>query len=306
MTTAYCQTASEQVNVGRCSPRSPSSRPVRPSTEPFRWQGKAAKLSKRLRTGAQAGLQEQSPAVPEAAAVDNTVYAGVPFRQWLSPNGQWRVRPIRDEEVAAVARLQAQAFHESSAFAPLDSLLYYVFQGEVLSGLQQKMKYSHKDGFCCLVASAASDPDTIVGVVEVSLQGEKDELKCLADKGFLEESYAYVACMAVDRSARRGGVASALLGAAERMAGKWQQNWVLLHVYCDNFPGLRLYHRNGYADLHTDPEWWGFMGRRRRVLMAKSASVFSVGRSVQSISTNVLKMMQQQSWQEQQQEQGQL
>lgn len=43
----------------------------------------------------------------------------------------------------------------------------------MLSGLQQKMKYSHKDGFCCLVASAASDPDTIVGVVEVSLQGEK-------------------------------------------------------------------------------------------------------------------------------------
>lgn len=34
----------------------------------------------------------------------------------------------RDEEVAAVARLQAQAFHESSSFAPLDSLLYYVFQ----------------------------------------------------------------------------------------------------------------------------------------------------------------------------------
>lgn len=48
-----------------------------------------------------------------------------------------------------------------------------VWQGEVLSGLQQKMKYSHKDGFCCLVASAASDPDNIVGVVEVSLQGEK-------------------------------------------------------------------------------------------------------------------------------------
>lgn len=145
-----------------------------------------------------------------------------------------KICKCRDEEVAAVARLQAQAFHESSAFAPLDSLLYYVFQarspptvllyftknatlccqgrrcyaccgdsralelcsvsvshgnvtkqcsrecmatravqGEVLSGLQQKMKYSHKDGFCCLVASAASDPDTIVGVVEVSLQGEK-------------------------------------------------------------------------------------------------------------------------------------
>ena len=46
---------------------------------------------------------------------------------------------------------------------------------------------------------------------------------------------------------RRAGAASALLGAAERMAGKWQQNWVLLHVYADNFPGLRLYHRNGCA-----------------------------------------------------------
>lgn len=57
-----------------------------------------------------------------------------------------------------------------------------------------------------------------------------------------------------------------------------------------------------YADLHKDPEWWGFMGRRRRVLMAKSASVFSVGRSVQSISTNVLKMMQQQGWQQEQEQ----
>ena len=118
--------------------------------------------------------------------------------------------------MAAVARLQAQAFHEASLFAPLDSLLYYVFQasthahtldsllrlrrrsegllqrvhargahscgeggmapcrqGEVLAGLQQKMKYSHSDGFCCLVASTAADPGRIVGVVEVSLQGER-------------------------------------------------------------------------------------------------------------------------------------
>jgi hypothetical protein len=34
----------------------------------------------------------------------------------------------REEEVAAVARLQAQVFHEANGFAPLDSLLYYVFQ----------------------------------------------------------------------------------------------------------------------------------------------------------------------------------
>jgi ribosomal protein S18 acetylase RimI-like enzyme len=73
----------------------------------------------------------------------------------------------------------------------------------------------------------------------------QEELKYLEDKGFHDDSYAYVACMAVEPEARRSGAASALLGAAERMAGKWQQNWVLLHVYTDNFPGLRLYHRNG-------------------------------------------------------------
>ena len=39
--------------------------------------------------------------------------------------------------------------------------------------------------------------------------------------------------------------------------------------------------------------------------MAKSAAVFSLGNSVQSISTNVLKMMQQQQQPEQEQEQPQ-
>ena len=43
----------------------------------------------------------------------------------------------------------------------------------MLAGLQQKMKYSDRDGFCCLVAASAADPTRIVGVVEVSLQGEK-------------------------------------------------------------------------------------------------------------------------------------
>lgn len=73
----------------------------------------------------------------------------------------------------------------------------------------------------------------------------QEELRILQEKGFEEESYAYVACMAVSRNARRSGAATALLGAAERMAGKWRQNFVLLHTYADNFPGLRLYHANG-------------------------------------------------------------
>ena len=46
-----------------------------------------------------------------------------------------------------MARLQAQAFHESSSFAPLDSLLYYVFQvifpsREAFSAFGQKKLWS--------------------------------------------------------------------------------------------------------------------------------------------------------------------
>jgi len=46
-------------------------------------------------------------------------------------------------------------------------------QGEVLAGLQQKLKYSERERtFCCLVAECAARPGALAGVVEVSLQGE--------------------------------------------------------------------------------------------------------------------------------------
>jgi len=54
-----------------------------------------------------------------------------------------------------------------------------------------------------------------------------------------------------------------------------------------------------YADLMRDPDWRSLLGFRKRVLMAKSASVFSVGNAVQSISTNVLKI-----WNQQQEQTG--
>ena len=42
--------------------------------------------------------------------------------------------------------------------------------------------------------------------------------------------------------------------------------------------------------MMRDPDWRSLLGFRKRVLMAKSASVFSVGNAVQSISTNILKV----------------
>ena len=44
---------------------------------------------------------------------------------------------------------------------------------------------------------------------------KQEELGSLEGRGFQEESYAYVACMAVRKQDRRKGVASALLKAAE-------------------------------------------------------------------------------------------
>ena len=48
----------------------------------------------------------------------------------------------------------------------------YLLQGEVLSGLQQKLKYMDRDGFNCLVAESRQTGE-LVGVVEVSLQADK-------------------------------------------------------------------------------------------------------------------------------------
>ena len=53
----------------------------------------------------------------------------------------------REEELAAVARIQAQAFYEPSPIAPLDSLLYYIFQ-VLISGC---LWVYHS---CCMIAAA--------------------------------------------------------------------------------------------------------------------------------------------------------
>ena len=47
-----------------------------------------------------------------------------------------------------------------------------------------------------------------------------------------------------------------------------------------------------YVDLHTDPEWRGLLGGKRRVLMAKGAAMFSGSSPFMSISTNLLERLQ--------------
>ena len=51
---------------------------------------------RQLCTHAWQGIQEEAAASAAPGISRNSgAYAGLPFKQWLSPNGQWRVRPMR-------------------------------------------------------------------------------------------------------------------------------------------------------------------------------------------------------------------
>ena len=175
------------------------------------------------------------------------------------------------------------------------------------------MKYTSDDGFLGLVAepadgaSSSSTAPRPAGVVEVSLQGERDELAALAARGLADDSYAYVACMAVDERARRRGVAKALLAAAERAAARWRQNWVLLHVHTDNEAAVKLYEACGYTRLDGDagggdsanPLWAslnGVLRGRPKALLGKvaGASPRTGAGAVMSIRADLLAALGQQ------------
>lgn len=80
----------------------------------------------------------------------------------------------REDELSAVAELQAEAFYEPiPLLGPFNRPLLYGFQAEVLSVVRSKTTYAPRDGFQCLVAEDTRKPGTIAGVVEVSLQSGK-------------------------------------------------------------------------------------------------------------------------------------
>lgn len=76
-------------------------------------------------------------------------------------------------------------------------------------------------------------------------------------------------------------------------AGRWKQNWVLLHVYSDNTTGVSLYERTGYSLIFQDPEWQKVFGRRQRKLLAKGATASGAAGAIMSISENVMRLWQQ-------------
>ena len=55
-----------------------------------------------VHTHAWQGIQEEACAPAASSERNSRAYAALPFKQWLSPNGQWRVRPMRWEQFATL------------------------------------------------------------------------------------------------------------------------------------------------------------------------------------------------------------
>lgn len=189
-----------------------------------------------------------------------------PLDAWCHKGSRWSVREVKREkaELKQVAALQALCFHESNPINVLNDLFLSFFRAEVYDALLTKAKYISAQRFAALVVTAV-DSDEIVGVVELSMQGEA-QVKSLLN---LDE-YLYLCCMAVEPSCRRQSVASDLLQAAEHKAREWGHEVVSLHVHTSNQTAREVYERAGYNVLAIEPAFTTTMvGRPRRILMVK-------------------------------------
>ncbi|EPS63760.1 hypothetical protein M569_11023, partial [Genlisea aurea] len=188
--------------------------------------------------------------------------------KFLSSDGNWRVRRMTESghEMRAVARVQAEAFHEPAFL--FDDLFFEFFKAEVLSGLKYRLRNSPPDRYACLVAEPVSDPGGLVGVVDITVLRDYSVLKHLEG---LDE-YLYVSGIAVLKKFRRRGAASLLLKACDALGEIWGFRYLALRAYEDDHGAQKLYTMAGYSIVSRDDNniasWIG-AGRRRRVLMVK-------------------------------------
>ncbi|XP_030468018.2 uncharacterized protein LOC115686765 [Syzygium oleosum] len=190
------------------------------------------------------------------------------FEYLVKAHGWGARRLIEDGvEMRAVARIQAEAFHEPVAL--FNDLFFQFFQAEVLAGLLYKLRNSPSDRYACLVAEpTASVPeheDGVVGVVDVTVLSEEAVLQYLPGA----EEYLYVSGIAVSESFRRRKVATALLKACDELCMGWGYLYLVLRAHEDDSGARTLYANAGYRVVTGDPVWVSWIGKRRRVLMIK-------------------------------------
>ena len=79
----------------------------------------------------------------------------------------------------------------------------------------------------------------------------------------------YLSNMSVAPSARRRGVARALLSAAEATAAAWEQETLWLHVDVPNEGARALYDATGFTPAAEGQDPWFLPREKRRVLLCK-------------------------------------
>ena len=173
-----------------------------------------------------------------------------------------------------MADVQTDAFYEPPRAAPLASPMRTSFRAETLDALRRKFA-AGPERFACWAVSAeeaALSAGDFAGAVELSVLDEAEVANALGAERTVDGRYAYLASMAVRRSAQRKGVGVALLDCVEGQAQEWGFDHITLHVYEDNLPARALYEKRGYECLvDTKADWWRpALGLRRRLLLLKT------------------------------------
>ncbi|XP_008461923.2 uncharacterized protein LOC103500412 isoform X2 [Cucumis melo] len=191
--------------------------------------------------------------------------------EYLAREFGWKVRKLIEEEddLRAVARIQAEAFHEPVLL--FNHFFFQIFQAEVLSALIYRLKNYPTERYACLVAEPESEIGeeeyNFVGVVDVTVAGDL-KVKRLLPPGVKE--YLFVTGIAVAQNARRRKVATTLLKGCDMLGKVWGFKFLALSAYEDDYGARNLYSKAGYQVYYVDPLWKStWIGRKRCVTMIK-------------------------------------
>lgn len=195
-----------------------------------------------------------------------------------------------ERDVAAIVELQTESFHVplEGAMAAFDDMAKQQFRAEVLSLMRSKMRsqwpatFKSKqptDARYAVIVARNTESDAVLAVCDVcEARADPSLAEALTAKHGVDcKNYVYVSCMAVSPRARRKGLATALLAAAEELAETWREDGGLgaahgvvgLDVYADNEPAIACYRSAGFTDARADPQWSWVYGQRPRLSLSK-------------------------------------
>jgi len=89
----------------------------------------------------------------------------------------------------------------------------------------------------------------------------------------------YASTLAVDPSYRRQGIARKLMDEAEKLATRWGQDYMYLHVLKPNIDAQYLYFNCGYELVQEDPWWY----MEKRYLLRKKMNTTRINKRMASL-----------------------